>query len=170
MLGPVAARPPPGALSRPAPPPTAAGPRSVAGLGQVEHSDAYNNLSLIYKMIKRHKKPTCAGAEPAAALEAVSLVAPVAAAAQDVPLAAARAAGSEGRGADHDTSELARLMQVAELLGAAEVAAADEDLRERDPAGAQEEHRELLEVAGSHGKVALVDGGAEPPRDGAYPR
>ncbi|KAI4995457.1 hypothetical protein ZWY2020_035360 [Hordeum vulgare] len=57
-------------------------------------------------------------------------------------------------------------MQVAELLGAAEVAAPDEDLRERDPAGAREERRELLEVAGVHGKVALVDGGAEPTRDG----
>ncbi|KAI4988237.1 hypothetical protein ZWY2020_029867 [Hordeum vulgare] len=57
-------------------------------------------------------------------------------------------------------------MQVTELLGAA-VAAPDEDLRERDPAGAQEERRELLEVAGDEGKVALVDGGAKPPRDGA---
>lgn len=95
---------------------------------------------------------------------------PIAAAAQDVPLAAARATGSEGRGADHDASELARLMQVAELLGAAEVAAADEDLGERDPAGAREERRELLEVAGIHGKVALVDGGTEPPWDGACPR
>ncbi|KAI4970405.1 hypothetical protein ZWY2020_001319 [Hordeum vulgare] len=81
-----------------------------------------------------------------------------------------RAAAGEGRGADHDTSELARLMQVAELLGAAEVAAVDEDLRERDPAGTREERHELLEVACIHGKVALVDGGAEPPRDGAYPR
>jgi hypothetical protein len=78
-----------------------------------------------------------AGAEAAAALDAVPLVAAVAAAAEHVPLAAAPAAGAEGCCASacgYDAAELTCLVEVAHLFGAAEVAAADEDLREGDAA------------------------------------
>uniref|UniRef100_A0A0D9V7D4 Uncharacterized protein n=1 Tax=Leersia perrieri TaxID=77586 RepID=A0A0D9V7D4_9ORYZ len=111
-----------------------------------------------------------AGAEAAAALEAVPLVAAVAAAAEHVSLAAAPAAGGEGgcAGSGYDAPELAGLVEAADLLGATEVAAADEDLREGDAARAREERGELLEVARVHGEVPLVDGGAEAPQDGAH--
>ena len=65
-----------------------------------------------------------AGAEPAAALEAVPLVAAVAGAAEHVALAAAAGAGGgEGGGGGHDAAELAGLVEAPDLLGAAEVAA-----------------------------------------------
>jgi hypothetical protein len=98
-------------------------------------------------------------------------VAAVAAAAEHVPLAAAPAAGAEGccASACDDAAELTCLVLAAHLLGAAEVAAADEDLREGDAArGAREESGELLDVTRVHGYVALVDGGAEPAQDGAH--
>jgi hypothetical protein len=100
-------------------------------------------------------------------------VAAVAAAAEHVPLAAAPAACGEGGGdgAGHDAPELAGLVQASDLVGATEVAASDEDLRQRDAPrgrGAREERRELLEVARVHGEVALVDGDAEPAQDGSH--
>jgi hypothetical protein len=78
----------------------------------------------------------------------------VAAAAEHVALATALAAGGEGgcAGAGYNASELAGLVEAADLLGAAEVAAADEHLREGDTARAGEERAELLEVAGIHGE------------------
>jgi hypothetical protein len=87
-------------------------------------------------------------------LEAVPLVTAVAAAAEHVALATAPAAGGEGgcAGAGYNASELAGLVEAADLLGAAEVAAADEHLREGDTARAGEERAELLEVAGVHGE------------------
>jgi len=101
-------------------------------------------------------------------------VAAIAAAAEHVPLAAAPAADGEGGGGDgagHDAAELAGLVEAPDLVGAAEVAAPDEDLGQRDaPRGreAREQRRQLLEVARVHGEVALVDGDAEPAQDGAH--
>jgi hypothetical protein len=109
-----------------------------------------------------------AGAEPAAALEAVPLVAAVAGAAKQVSLAAAAGAAAVERGAGSggdDAAELPGLVEAPDLVGAAEVAAADEDLGQRH---AGEERGELGQVAGVHGEVALVDGRAEPAQDGAH--
>jgi hypothetical protein len=95
-----------------------------------------------------------AGAEAAAALDAVPLVAAVAAAAENVPLAGTPTAGADGgcAGSCHDAAELASLVEAANLLGAAEVAAADKDLREGGAAGcAWEEGGKLLHIARVHG-------------------
>jgi hypothetical protein len=110
-----------------------------------------------------------AGAEPAAALEAVSLVAAVAAAAEHVPPPVAEGEGEDRRGGGwgDDAAELARLVEAADLLGAAEVVAADEDLRERHVATVGEQRPQLREEPRVHGQVPLVDGRAEPAQDGA---
>nr|TKW26782.1 hypothetical protein SEVIR_3G213800v2 [Setaria viridis] len=103
--------------------------------------------------------------------QAVPLVATVAGAAEYVPLAAAAGAGGgEGRGGGDDAAELAGLVEAPDLLGAAEVAAADEDLGQRHAAALRvgEQRRELGEEGGVHGEVPLVDGGAEPPQDGPH--
>ena len=101
-----------------------------------------------------------AGAEPAAALEAVPLVAAVAGAAQHVALAAAAGAvagerGVGGGGGD-DAAELAGLVEAPDLLGAAEVAAANEDLGQRHVVTALLLRVRVGEERGELGKVAGV--------------
>jgi hypothetical protein len=97
-------------------------------------------------------------------------VAAVAAAAEHVPLPVAAGAGEDrgGGGRGDDAAELARLVEAADLLDAAEVAAADEDLRERHAPAVGEQRRQFREEPGIHGQVPLVDGRAEPAQDGAH--
>jgi hypothetical protein len=111
-----------------------------------------------------------AGPEPAAALEAVPLVAAVAGGAEHVALGAAAGAAAAGRRGGDDAPELAGLVEAPHLLGAADVAAAHEDLGQRHAAARRvgQERGQLRQVARVHGQVALVDGGAEPAQDGAH--
>lgn len=80
---------------------------------------------------------------------------------------------NEGRvlpgGALKDAAELAGLVQPADLVGAADEHAPDQELREREPAApGGEDPLELPPERGVHGDVALVHGDAEPPQRGAH--
>ena len=98
-------------------------------------------------------------AGPETALVDISLVAPTAMAAEDEAHPAAGLAGPRGGGREalDDPPELAGFVEEPYLVGAADVAAGDEDLRERERASAEED-LELADEGGVHGEVALVDG------------
>jgi hypothetical protein len=59
-------------------------------------------------------------------------------------------------------------VEAADLLDAAEMAAADEDLQERHAPAMGEQRRQFREEPGIHGQVPLVYGRAEPAQDGAH--
>jgi hypothetical protein len=87
----------------------------------------------------------------------------------EAPAGAADEGRVLARGALEDAAELAGLVQAADLLGAADEHAADEELRERESAAPRgEDALELPPERGVHGDVALVHGDAEPPQRGAH--
>ncbi|URE07712.1 hypothetical protein MUK42_19331 [Musa troglodytarum] len=110
------------------------------------------------------------GAGPEApGLVAESPVAAAARGAEDEAHAAAGLAGGchgGGSGPLDEGLELAGLVEAADLVGATEAAAGEEDLGEGGLLEAQG-GLELGEEAGVHGEVALVDGDAEAAEDGA---
>lgn len=86
---------------------------------------------------------------------------------------AAAAVADVGRvlagGAVEEAPQLAALVELLDLVGAAHEPAADQQLREREGAAARvEQGPQLAAERGVHGHVALVDGDAEPPQDGAH--
>lgn len=72
-------------------------------------------------------------------------------------------------GAFEDAAELAGLVQPADLVGAADERAPDQELREREPAApCREDPLQLAPERRVHGDVALVHGDAEAPQRGAH--
>ena len=71
------------------------------------------------------------------------------------------------REAFDEAVELAALVELADVVGAADVDAADEDTRQGEVAAAAEDGVELVAEAVVDGDVALVDGDAEAAQDGS---
>uniref|UniRef100_A0A0D3FAB3 Uncharacterized protein n=1 Tax=Oryza barthii TaxID=65489 RepID=A0A0D3FAB3_9ORYZ len=79
-----------------------------------------------------------------------------------------RSGGGSGGRWGRGGGERWRRGATAAAVGSGEVAVVDEHLGEGHVAALGEERGELQEEGRVHGEVLLVDGGAEPPQDGAH--